>query len=176
MQYWYTGELGNTAAASRSGSTKGAVIMATTIRQRAASPARWQAALDRALTSGVQVRQLAGSGAWIATSATDPAIAYELAITDGIAHGCSCKAGEFGDPVCCHRAAYYHAAGLLDPEPEPVPPAPVIRVVRPICTYCDGQGFFRRESITFAGVVYRVTCHACRGSGVPASPPVLRAA
>ena len=38
--------------------------MATTtmIRQRQATPARWQAALGRAITEGVQVRQLAGSG------------------------------------------------------------------------------------------------------------------
>ncbi len=98
-------------------------------RQRPATPARWQAALARAMESGVQVRQLAGSGAWIATSATDPAVAYELAVTDGIAHGCSCKAGEFGDPVCCHRAAYYHAAGLLDLDPPPTPAAPAVAVI-----------------------------------------------
>jgi hypothetical protein len=137
------------------------------IRQRTGSPARWQAALDRALASGVQVRQFAGSGAWIATSASDPTVAYELAIIDGVAHGCNCKAAEFGDPVCCHRAAYYHAAGLLDPEPEPVPPAPVLRTASPICTECDRQGFFRRDSATFAGVVCRVTCQTCCDSGAP---------
>ena len=143
----------------------------TTTRQRTASPARWPAALARAMDSGVQVRQIVGSGAWIASSATDPTVAYELAITDGVAHGCSCKAGEFGNPVCCHRAAYYHAAGVLDPEPEPVPRAPALRALRPVCTDCDGQGFFRRESVTFAGVVYRVTCQACGGSGAPVMRP-----
>jgi hypothetical protein len=35
---------------------------------RANTPARWQAALRRALDEGVQVRQLAGCGMWIATS------------------------------------------------------------------------------------------------------------
>jgi len=157
--------------------------MATALgnRQRTACPVRWQAALSRAMASGVQVRQLAASGAWIATSASDPAIAYELAITDGVAHGCSCKAGEFGDPVCCHRAAYNHTAELLDPAPEPLPPEPlppepVLRLVHPICADCDGQGFVRRESMTFPGIIYRVTCQTCRGSGAPTMVSLPRAA
>ena len=144
--------------------------------QRTSSPARWQAALARAIADGVQVRQLAGSGAWVATSGTDAATAYGLDVVNGMAHGCDCPAAQHGDPICKHRSAYYHAAGLLDPEPEPVPPAPILRVARPICADCDGQGFFRRESITFASVVYRVTCQACRGSGAATSLPLPRAA
>ncbi len=98
--------------------------MATAIRRpRAATPARWQKALQRALDGQVQVRQLAGSGAWIATSATDPSTAYEVAITGEIAHGCSCLAGLNGDPVCLHKAMYYHQIGALDLHPEP--PAPL---------------------------------------------------
>ena len=94
--------------------------MATTIRAlREASPARWQAALRRAIAEGVQVRQLAGCGAWIATSGTDLATAYEVG-----AGGCECHAGQFGDPIFKHRAAYLHARGLLDLDPEPEPPAP----------------------------------------------------
>ena len=62
---------------------------------------RWTAALKRARMEGVSVRQLTASGAWIATSATDPHTAYEVSI-----HRCTCKAAEFGfDPVCKHRAA-----------------------------------------------------------------------
>jgi hypothetical protein len=62
---------------------------------------RWTAALKRARQEGVTVRQLSASGAWIATSATDPHTAYEVSI-----HRCTCKAAEFGfDPVCKHRAA-----------------------------------------------------------------------
>ncbi len=104
--------------------------MATTItrQQRQATPARWQKALQRALDGQVQVRQLAGSGAWIATSASDGSTAYELEITGEIAHGCSCLAGLNGDPVCCHRAMFYHQLGALDldPEPEPTAAAPLV--------------------------------------------------
>jgi hypothetical protein len=64
------------------------------------TPARWIAALDRAEREGISVRQLTGSGAWIATSASDPHTAYEVSV-----HRCTCKAAEFGDdPVCKHRA------------------------------------------------------------------------
>lgn len=100
--------------------------MATTIRRpRVATPERWQAALDRAITEGVQVRQLAGCGAWIATSGTDASVAYEVEVTGTVAHGCSCLAGLNDDPVCKHRAAFYLAAGVLDPQP-PTPAAPLV--------------------------------------------------
>lgn len=119
-------------------------------RVRPATPHRWQSALRRALDEQVQVRQLVGSGLWIATSGTDATAAYA---TDGVA--CDCKAAEFGDPVCKHRAAYWYAMGALllepteeeiaaaaatlaasvvalpdsDSDPEPVPPAPLAPVV-----------------------------------------------
>lgn len=83
-----------------------------------ASNVRWQAALKRAITNGVRVRQLAGSGQWIATSGRDPLVAYE---TDGVR--CECPAAVLGnDPVCQHRAAFWHATGALaldDGEAEP---------------------------------------------------------
>jgi hypothetical protein len=100
--------------------------MATEIRRPCvASPARWQQALNRAISEGIQVRQLAGSGAWVATSGSNAGTAYELAVTGTVAHGCSCLAGLNDDPVCKHRAAWYLAAGLLDPEP-PTPAAPLV--------------------------------------------------
>ena len=100
--------------------------MATAIRRPAApSPARWQRALQRALAEGIQVRQLAGSGGWVATSGTQAGAAYELEITGTIAHGCGCLAGLNGDAVCKHRAAWYFSVGLLDPEPDP-PAAPLV--------------------------------------------------
>lgn len=69
------------------------------------TPSRWSAALDRARREGVSVRQLTASGAWIATSTTDPHSAYEVSV-----YRCTCKAAEFGDdPVCKHRAMLrYH--------------------------------------------------------------------
>jgi len=53
-----------------------------------------------------------------------------------------------GDPVCLHRAAYWHAQGVLDPEPEP--PASAAPVV-----------YFRCCG-TLAG------CPVCRDTGVAA--------
>ena len=51
------------------------VMMAST---RANAPARWQAALRRALSEGVEVRQLAGCGMWITTSSSIAGTAYEV--------------------------------------------------------------------------------------------------
>lgn len=75
--------------------------MATTMvrRHRQATPARWQAALGRALAEGVQVRQLAGFGAWIATSGTHAGTAYGPAMANGVAHNGDCPAGTNGDSV-----------------------------------------------------------------------------
>jgi hypothetical protein len=72
------------------------------------------------LAEGVQVRQLSGSGQWIATSGTRSGVAYE---TDG--DTCTCEAAMLGsDPICKHRAAYWFTQGVLDVDPEPEPPAP----------------------------------------------------
>jgi hypothetical protein len=92
-------------------------------RTRTSSPARWMKAAARAISEGVQVRQLAGSGQWIASSGSDASAAYEVAITGNVAHGCGCLAGLNDDPVCKHRAAFYLLIGALDVTPEPDPPA-----------------------------------------------------
>ncbi len=147
--------------------------MATTItrQQRQANPARWQKAVARAIAENVQVRQLAGCGAWIATSGSDATTAYEIDVTGEVAHGCNCLAGINGDPVCKHRAAYYLAIGVLDPEPEP--PAPALAP----CGYCVGQGW--ETVIGKSGAAFRFTCQVCEGAGTvpvgecedePASP------
>lgn len=82
--------------------------------RRAATHERWQKAAERAVKKNVSVRQLQGSGAWIATSATDPTKAYELEIRDGIVLSCACEASAvWGDPVCCHKAAYYLSIGTI---------------------------------------------------------------
>jgi hypothetical protein len=97
--------------------------MATNFRTiRQASPARWQTALRRAFSEHISVRQLAGSGMWVATSGSDPAAAYEVT-----GQTCECQAGQFGDPVCKHRAMLWHLHGLLDFDPEPSTPAPAAR-------------------------------------------------
>lgn len=118
-------------------------------RRRQATPERWQKALRRALDEGVRVAQLNDSGAWVATSGSDRAVAYLLAVTGDVAHGCTCPAGQHDDPVCKHRAAFYHLIGALDPDPEPDPPAPAVAAVA--CFRCHGAG---------AG------CPVCGGAGV----------
>lgn len=109
-------------------------------RRHVESSARWQKAAERAVHEGVQVRQLQGSGQWIASSGSDQTTAYELNVTGSIAHGCDCLAGLNNDPVCKHRAAFYILVGALglDPEPEGSPPAPGVAPV--VCFRCRGVG------------------------------------
>jgi hypothetical protein len=71
-------------------------------------------AAERAVTECVQVRQLTGSGQWIANSGSDSTVAYEVEVTGNVAHGCGCLAGLNDDPVCKHRAAFYLLIGALD--------------------------------------------------------------
>ena len=72
------------------------------------STPRWESALNRARREGIAVRQLTASGAWIATSATDPHVAYEVSV-----HRCTCPAAQLGDdPVCKHRAALRQHLGI----------------------------------------------------------------
>ena len=73
---------------------------------RIGSPARWMKAAERAIAEGIQIRQLAGSGQWVATSGSDTGAAYEVAVTGNVAHGCGCLDGLNEDPVCKHRAAF----------------------------------------------------------------------
>lgn len=159
--------------------------MAATMQrlQRQATPERWQRAAKRALANGIQVRQLAGSGAWIATSGSEVTTAYEVEVVAGVPSGCSCPAGEAGDPVCQHRAAVAVLFGLLDPEPEP--PAPVaamatlqtcpecqgggvVYVVQcdsfpyPVCPVCEGTGQVTMEGSPKPSPDHRCACHQGR--------------
>ncbi len=140
--------------------------MATTItrQQRQANPARWRKAVERAIAENIQVRQLAGSGAWIATSGSDASVAYEVEVTGDVAHGCNCLAGLNDDPVCKHRAAYYLAVGLLDsPEgAQPEPPAPVSIV---ICPTCKGEGELRMQTGGRLSDYWVSKCRHCAGAG-----------
>lgn len=82
--------------------------MVTPTTKRGNTDTRWRAALRRAHAEHVEVRQLAGCGMWVATSAKDTVIAYEVT-----PWGCECHAGQFGDPVCKHRAALLEVLGRL---------------------------------------------------------------
>ena len=82
MQQPPTGELGNTSDGVLSGHTKRATNLARTkVRTRnTANTATWQQMMARAVSGGVTVRQLTGSGAWVATSGTDTDAAYEVSL------------------------------------------------------------------------------------------------
>lgn len=134
--------------------------MATAVRRpRVATPERWQRALERALSEGIEVRQVNSSGMWVANSGTHAGVAYMLEIVGGVVRSCSCPAGEFGDPVCKHAARYYFDAGLLDPEP---PAAPASAP----CGRCHGAGALTMPAAT-ASAVYPtpIACRACQGVG-----------
>lgn len=110
---------------------------------------RWIKAAERAADKGIQVAQLQGSGQWIATS-SKPGIAYELAVTGNVVHGCSCPAGLANDPVCCHRAAWLVSIGAITLGPKRCPSCTAgkieeLGVSGPIgwqhCSRCGGSGF-----------------------------------
>ncbi len=90
-------------------------MLGTARLPREATPERWHAAMKRAQKEGIEVRQLVGSGGWIATSGTDRRTAYELEVTGGIVHGCACPAALHDDPVCKHRAAFWASRGVREP-------------------------------------------------------------
>lgn len=125
-------------------------IRKTTIED---TPRRWRAALKRARKERVEIRQLQGSGMWIATSASDPNTAYEVTPWE-----CECFAGQFHDPVCKHRAALLVKLGRLqlDAESDGAGPAP--------CPACRGTG--NQAAIAVRARSPRtVTCVHCGGSG-----------
>jgi hypothetical protein len=122
-------------------------------RVRVENPARWAKAAERAIAEGIQVRQLQGSGQWVASSGGDATVAYELDVTGAVAHGCACLAGLNNDPICKHKAAFFILVGAIDPHPEPTPPAPAVRCWR---CFGDGECWVRGEL---------VACPICGGNG-----------
>jgi len=99
---------------------------------RPATPERWQAALRRAIASGIEPLRIAGSGEFVVTSATRGGTVYR---SDGFS--CECEAAMLGnDPVCAHRAVVLyvnHPLALREPTP-----APSRR-----CPLCLGEGLVR---------------------------------
>lgn len=119
-----------------------AVQQMWTQRTRQATPERWAKAAHRAITEDIRISQINADGRWVATSGTRENVAYIVEVTRGIAHSCSCEAGQFGDEVCKHRAAYYILMGMLDPEP-PAAPAVICFKCRGTdahCPVCGGNG------------------------------------
>lgn len=147
---------------------------------RVATPERWQSALRRAIANGIEVYQIAATGEWIATSASKPGTAY---ITDGVT--CECEAAEFGnDPVCQHRAAFWHANGGLELEPTEAELAAAEAKIAADevavfdlteerrCSWCNGTGECWPEDGAFHLTPDR--CWWCHGTGVdPSAAPAV---
>lgn len=71
-----------------------------TRRPNVETPARWDAALDRAYAKRIQVWQDAETGDFLALS-SDATKVYTVRW-----YTCTCQAAEAGDPVCQHRAMF----------------------------------------------------------------------
>lgn len=76
------------------------MVATTTRRPNADTPARWDAALDRARVKNIQVWQDRETGDFLALS-SDATKLYTVRWYD-----CTCAAAEAGDPVCVHRAMF----------------------------------------------------------------------
>lgn len=107
------------------------------------TPARWDAALDRALANHIQVWQDQESGDFLALS-SDATKLYTVRWYD-----CTCAAAEAGDPVCVHRAAFRQHCREEDQQVERVLRATVRETVagpaapRRMCTSCLDTGMAR---------------------------------
>lgn len=118
-------------------------------RPRQASPERWRKAAERAISEGIEVRQVNSTGMWVANSGSAANVAYVLEIVGGLVRSCSCPAGEFGDACCKHAARYYLDTGVLDPAP--------------VCIRCQGHPWRTLR------VSQCPACHSAgRGEGAPA--------
>lgn len=132
--------------------------MTIRLLDRANTPRRWQAALRRAHAEGIEVRQLAGCGMWIGTSASDTTVAYEVT-----PWSCECHAGQFGDPVCKHRAAMLETLGRLSLDLGPGAPAK--------CNACNGTGAHPDSNSKGGGWRSEsVACRVCHGTGLTRAP------
>ena len=95
------------------------MVTASPVRPRArfASPQRWEAVLRRAFAADLRLYREQSTGLAVVTSASKPGVVHS---TDGAS--CSCEAAMLGaDPICAHRALFWHEAGCLDLPPEPEP-------------------------------------------------------
>ena len=121
---------------------------------RPESPARWAAALRRAMEAGVDLLEIGGSEMVAVESARHPGVVY-LVSRDGTS--CSCRAGEWGDPVCLHRALVLWLTGRMDADGRPPRPE--------CCPECSGTG--RRQYWTGEGglsAFVDLPCPRCRAA------------
>jgi len=120
------------------------VAQGQVVRLRRATAERWQAALQRAITLGLEVFVVADTRERMVTSASQLDTLHR---TNG--DFCTCAAGVAGDPICCHRAAVRFVQGRLrDASAAPAN-----------CESCSGGGV-----IWYRG--FQERCGSCGGSGI----------
>lgn len=131
--------------------------MATAVgRNRAASPAPWEAALRRAISDALDVLIEPVSGEVFVESATQPGVLYRVS-----RERCTCLAGQHG-LACKHRAALLAQLGELSlPETNEVSLTPAAVD----CPTCFGKGFTYAETAGGQGWPDQVACHRCGGTG-----------
>ncbi len=108
-------------------------MVTTTRRPNADTPARWDAALDRAHRNHIQVFADRVTGQHFALS-TDATKLYSVDW-----YGCSCAAGLGADPVCQHRALYREMVRGEDA----IVAEQVIAEPEHTCSDCLGGGWSR---------------------------------
>ena len=130
---------------------------------------RWINALHRAKADRVQVKE-SNLGNWFAKSGAHDARAYWLDVRGNVVLGCECPAGQKGDPVCKHRAAFYAMIGAL-PTGEDVLLAEVTAPdtspdFAPAPESCDSCTGGRIEEWVAGHVSGCQPCPVCEGTGV----------
>lgn len=124
-----------------------------------ATPERWQAALARAIAESLKVFHNEETGRVTVVKYTALTGYVNPHITDGVR--CDCQAGQSGDPVCKHRAMFWHSEGILD-----LDAATPMPVVVP-CYVCNATGRNRRSG---RRPNYE-PCTRCKGTGYVVSDP-----
>jgi hypothetical protein len=119
-----------------------------TTRHRVDTAERWQAALERAISQGLETFVAADTGDRFVTSASRLDLIHR---SDG--DRCSCPAALGGDPICQHRAVVRFVTGRLDPEP------PTAR-----CPTCYGARVLYDRELERIGALYP-PCQTCKGAG-----------
>jgi hypothetical protein len=145
------------------------------VHQRVATPERWAKALERAIASGIEPLQIAGTGEWVVTSASKLGTVYR---TDGI--NCECEAAVHGDEVCQHRAVVLFVLGRLS---FPEPTASTENLASIPCPDCVGKGWNYAEVDNGRAWPDQIACRRCDGAGrvaivirtMPALVPALAA-
>lgn len=132
-------------------------LQTQTRRNRNDSPARWHAALARAISNALDV-YVSTDGAAYVESASTPGLLYAVS-----REHCTCPAGANG-MICQHRACYLAQIGELSLDPEPAPPAPGLPADCPHCCGCGQQWFPSGPR----------KCERCQGTGrAPAPAPAV---